>query len=99
MAQALIRVTTTGDHYAETGDIITLDDVTGTTEANGVWKATKVSNTVVDLQDLLLPTLMCQEVSSHQKTIRCWWVIIPLTRLLDLSLITTTSTPSRCFLR
>lgn len=45
-----IRVTTSGDHGWETDDRITIQNVAGTTEANGKWKITVVSPTQFDLQ-------------------------------------------------
>lgn len=45
-----IRVTTSVPHGWETGDRITIQNVTGTTEANGKWFVTVVSPTSFDLQ-------------------------------------------------
>ncbi|GAA3400013.1 right-handed parallel beta-helix repeat-containing protein [Paenibacillus hodogayensis] len=45
-----VRVTTAGEHGWETDDRITVQNVAGTTEANGKWKITVVSPTEFDLQ-------------------------------------------------
>ena len=45
----LIRITTDA-HYYETGDVVTISGVGGTTEANGTWTITKVAATTFDLQ-------------------------------------------------
>jgi len=42
----LIQVTTSTDHHFETNDLVEVEQVTGTTEANGFWVVTKISDTV-----------------------------------------------------
>ncbi|MGI5520354.1 hypothetical protein ACQEUX_05300 [Micromonospora sp. CA-259024] len=44
-----VRVTTSAPHGWETGDRITVTDVTGSTEANGKWRISVVSETAFDL--------------------------------------------------
>ncbi|MFC3499402.1 hypothetical protein ACFOOK_00105 [Micromonospora krabiensis] len=44
-----VRITTGAPHGWETGDRITVSDVTGTTEANGKWRVTVVDDTTFDL--------------------------------------------------
>lgn len=46
----LIRLTTSTAHDFVTGDLVYVAGVTGTTEANGTWTATRVDGTHIDLQ-------------------------------------------------
>lgn len=45
----LVRITATSHGFA-TDDVVTIHDVTGTTEANGTWKVTEVDDDNFDLQ-------------------------------------------------
>jgi len=47
----LIRVTTLSDHNFTTGNRVAIEDVTGTTEANGAWIVTKIDANNFDLQE------------------------------------------------
>ncbi len=44
-SSGLIQVTTSSAHHFETDDLVTIKNVTGTTEANGTWVITKNSST------------------------------------------------------
>ncbi len=46
-----IRITTSAAHGLATGDIVTIHDVAGTTEANSTWAVTYVDSTNFDLQN------------------------------------------------
>lgn len=45
----VIRVTTSSPHSFETNDMVEVYDVTGATQANGIWVITVINNTTIDL--------------------------------------------------
>jgi hypothetical protein len=45
----LIRVTTSAANFFETNDMVEIQSVTGTTEANGIWVVTVINSTTFDL--------------------------------------------------
>lgn len=47
----LIRVTTASPHNYTTGDEVLIQGVGGTTEANGIWIATVINSTTIDLNN------------------------------------------------